>query len=234
VDGPGSITHVHCDVTSEESFGAAISEAIKAHGKLDILFNNAGAGGTQLPIAEMDMAEWDKTIGLLLRSAALGMKLAVPAMIAGGGGAIVNTASVAAFSAGNAPIAYSVAKAGVLHLSKVAAAELARHSIRVNAICPGLILTGIFTQSYAAEAPQLAADVTEYMRKSAPRAQPLQIPGMPEDIAAALLYLVSDESRFVTGTHLLVDGGMQVGARHSWDPEFRRPDDHPLTKILAG
>lgn len=229
----GRIEPLSLDVTDDASFAAAIETIDRRHGRIDILFNNAGAGGTPLGIADMEMAAWDATMSLLLRSVALGTRLATPVMIKGGGGAIVNTASIAALQAGGAPIAYSVAKAGVLHMTKVAAAELARHNIRVNAICPGLILTGIFTASYADAAPALAAEVKDYMTRTAPYAQPLKKPGLPEDVADVVMFLASDQARFVTGTHVLVDGGMLVGPRHSWDPDFKRPDDHPLNKALA-
>lgn len=241
-DGPGvealagehpAIVPVVLDVTDDASFAAGVDLATGRFGRLDILFNNAGAGGTPLAIADMEMAAWDATMSLLLRSVALGIRLATPVMVQGGGGAIVNTASVAALSAGNAPIAYSVAKAGVLHLTKVAAAQLGRANIRVNAVCPGLILTGIFTASYAAEAPELARDVRDYMARTAADAQPLDHAGQPEDVAEAVVFLASDAARFVTGAHLLVDGGLQVGGRQSWDPKFQRAPDHPLTKAVA-
>lgn len=229
---PG-IVPVALDVTDDASFAAAVELATGQFGRLDILFNNAGAGGTPLPINDMDMAAWDGTMALLLRSVALGIRLAAPAMTRGGGGAIVNTASVAALSAGNGPVAYSVAKAGVLHLTKVAAAQLARANIRVNAVCPGLILTGIFTASYRKEAPELAAEVRDYMARTAADAQPLNHAGQPEDVAEVVLFLASDAARFVTGAHLLVDGGLQVGGRQSWDPNFQRAPDHPLTRAVA-
>lgn len=228
----GRIEAMSLDVTDDAGFAAAVATIEQRHGRIDILFNNAGAGGTPLGIAEMEMAAWDATMSLLLRSVALGTRLVAPVMIKGGGGAIVNTASIAALQAGGAPIAYSVAKAGVLHMTKVAAAELARHNIRVNAICPGLILTGIFTASYADAAPDLAAEVRDYMTRTAPYAQPLKKPGLPEDVAEVVMFLASDQSGFVTGTHVLVDGGMLVGPRHSWDPNFKRPDDHPLNKVM--
>lgn len=221
------------DVTDDAGFAALIETVTSAHGGLDILFNNAGGPGVQEPIDTLAMDGWDATISLLLRSVALGTRLAAPAMIARGGGAIVNAASVAAFSAGNAPIAYSVAKAGVLHFSKVAAAQLSRHNIRVNAVCPGLILTGIFTQTWRDQAPGLAGEVDDYMTRIAPKAQPVTKPGLPDDIARAVAYLSSDDAAFVTGTHLLVDGGLMVGGRHSWDPEHQRPADHPLAKLSA-
>jgi NAD(P)-dependent dehydrogenase (short-subunit alcohol dehydrogenase family) len=232
-DSHPAVEAVRLDVTDDASFAEAVDGAAARHGRIDILFNNAGAGGTPAPIAEMNMAAWDATMALLLRSVALGTRLAVPHMMKAGGGAIVNTASVAAFGAGYGPIAYSVAKAGVLHMTKISAAELARHNIRVNAVCPGLILTGIFTASYAEQAPELAAEVREYMTKTAPAAQPVAKPGLPEDVARAVMFLASDNAAFVTGTHLLIDGGMLVGQRHSWDPNFQRPADHPLTRFAA-
>jgi NAD(P)-dependent dehydrogenase (short-subunit alcohol dehydrogenase family) len=229
----GRIEAVALDVTSDDEFAAAVDGAMARHGRFDILFNNAGAGGTPLSIADIEMAEWDATMSLLLRSVALGTRLAVPAMSKGGGGAIVNTASVAAFQAGNAPIAYSVAKAGVLHMTKVAAAQLARRNIRVNAICPGLILTGIFTAGYRDQSPQLADDVVDYMTRTAPEAQPIAKPGLPSDVAELVMFLASDAAAFITGTHVLIDGGLLVGGRHSWDPDFQRPADHPLVKAMA-
>ena len=229
----GGISPVLLDVTDDASFAAAVDLTINEFGRLDILFNNAGAGGTPLAIGDMEMAAWDATMSLLLRSVALGIRLATPAMVKAGGGAIVNTASVAALSAGNGPIAYSVAKAGVLHMTKVAAAQLGRQNIRVNAVCPGLILTGIFTASYRDAAPELAADVRAYMERTAAEAQPLKHAGQPEDVAETVVFLASDAARFVTGAHLLVDGGLQVGGRQSWDPNVQRAPDHPLTKALA-
>lgn len=232
-DGHPNISFAPLDVTDDASFSSAVDEVVSRHGRLDILFNNAGAGGTPLPIAEMDMAAWDGTMALLLRSVALGIRLAAPRMIAGGGGAIVNTASVAGLGAGSGPIAYSVAKAGVIHLTKVAAAELGQKGIRVNAVCPGLILTEIFTASYSDAAPELAEQVKSYMAGTAHKAQPVRKPGLPEDVAELVTFLASDAAAFITGTHVLVDGGMLTGPRHAWDPDFKRPAEHPLSRIAA-
>lgn len=214
---PGKVRFQHCDVTSEADIAATMQACADAFGGLDILFNNAGAGGSPLTIEEMTGEAWDFTFSLLLRSVALGMRYATPFMKARGGGAIVNTASIAGLQAGMGPIAYSAAKAGVIHLSKVGAAQLSRHNIRVNAICPGLILTNIFTATQ--EIPDgLKDQIKGEMRQNAPNAQPVKKPGEPNDIAEACLFLASDASAFVTGTHILVDGGMLVGPRQSWDP----------------
>jgi NAD(P)-dependent dehydrogenase (short-subunit alcohol dehydrogenase family) len=139
-------------------------------------------------------------------------------MTARGGGAIVNTASIAALQTGAAPTAYSVAKAGVLHLTTMAAADLAKHNIRVNAICPGFITTNIFTSALGIEGEKRAM-ANAAIGAIAAKAQPLQRAGRPEDIAAAVAYLASDDAGFVTGTHITVDGGMTIGPRHSWDAE---------------
>lgn len=212
----GQLVYQTCDVTDEEAIKALLARADDEFSGLDILFNNAGAVGTTAPLDELDMGGFDGTIALLLRSVICGMRHAVPLMKARGGGAIVNTASVASFSAGWAPFSYSVAKGAVLHASKLAAAELGRHAIRVNAVCPGLIATSIFGAAMGAsreQADQMAALVA--MRAGG--AQPLK-GNAPEDVANAVLYLASDEARFVSGAHILVDGAMLSGPRHSWDP----------------
>ncbi|PCG14714.1 MULTISPECIES: SDR family NAD(P)-dependent oxidoreductase [Sphingomonas] len=211
----GRIHFRHTDVTDEAAI-AALLAAADAAGGLDIVFNNAGAGGARERIDEIAAADWDRTQSLLLRSVALGIRHAAPLMAKRGGGAIVNTSSVSALGSGYAPIAYSTAKAGVLHLTKLAAAELARHRIRVNAVVPGFITTNIFTRDLetSEEKRQMA---NQAIAGIAAKAQPVQRAGRPEDIAAAVAYLASDDAAFVTGTHILVDGGMTIGTRASWD-----------------
>lgn len=212
----GRIRFVPTDVTSESDIVALLAAA-EALGGPHILFNNAGAGGAREKIDEISADAWDSTMALLLRSVALGIRHAAPMMAAKGGGAIVNTASVAAFQSGMAPTAYSVAKAGVLHLTTMAAADLARHKIRVNAVCPGFITTNIFTATLGL--PDAArAQANQFIEGVASQAQPVARPGRPDDIAGAVAWLASDDAAFVTGTHLLVDGGMLIGPRHSWDP----------------
>ena len=196
----------------------SLMQAADAAGGLNVVFNNAGAGGSRDPIDQISPDDWDRTQALLLRSVALGIRYAAPLMIARGGGAIVNTASIAALQTGAAPTAYSVAKAGVLHLTTMAAADLSRYDIRVNAVCPGFITTNIFTSALGISGDK-RTQANGAIGHIATRAQPLQRAGRAEDIAAAVAYLASEDASFVTGTHITVDGGMTIGPRHSWDPQ---------------
>jgi len=217
----GRAIYRHCDVTREADIEAAVAAAKESFGGLDILFNNAGAGGVRAGIADMPVDGWDETQALLLRGPMLGMKHAVPLMIERGGGSIINTASIAGLEAGWG-LAYGVAKAGVIHLSRLAAAELAIHKIRVNAICPGVIVTPIFGVSVGLQrqtADQMAAGLVE----AASQMQPLRRAGTPEDVARTALYFASEDSSFVTGTHQIVDGGITVGQRISWDADASSP-----------
>jgi NAD(P)-dependent dehydrogenase (short-subunit alcohol dehydrogenase family) len=214
-------THV-TDVTRTEDIRALMDRAAAQTGGIDVVFNNAGAGGDRAPIDQIDPAGWDRTMDLLLRSVAFGIRYAVPHMkgrasTRTGGAAIINTSSVAAIGPGYSPSAYAVAKAGVLHLTKVAATDLAQYGIRVAAVQPGFINTNIFTRAL-----DMTGD-TETMAKAAiaqmsQAAQPVARGGQPQDIAQTVLFLASEAAGFVTGTSLIVDGGLTVGPRHSWDP----------------
>ena len=217
---PGRVKFQRCDVMLETDIEAAMQAAVDAFGGLDIVFNNAGAGGSPQTIQEMTGEAWDYSHDLLLRSVALGIRHAIPHMIKRGGGSIINTASVAGTQAGLGPIAYSVAKAGVIHLTRTAAAQVGRDNIRINCLCPGLILTNIFTPAHIVP-PELAQQIKDSMAQTAFNQQPVPKPGLPEDVAKACLFFASDDSAFVTGTHLLVDGGMTVGPRQSWDREMQ-------------
>ncbi|WP_353203681.1 SDR family NAD(P)-dependent oxidoreductase [Sphingomonas sp.] len=213
----GRIHFVRTDVMQVADI-AALMHAVDAAGGIDVVFNNAGAGGAREKIDAISAEDWDRTQNLLLRSVAMGIRYAAPLMIARGtGGAIVNTASIAALQTGAAPTAYSVAKAGVLHLTTMAAADLSQHNIRVNAVCPGFITTNIFTASLGISGEKRDA-ANGMIGQLAAQAQPLQRAGSPDDIAAAVAYLASADASFVTGTHIVVDGGMTIGPRHSWDP----------------
>jgi NAD(P)-dependent dehydrogenase (short-subunit alcohol dehydrogenase family) len=218
----GAVRYVRCDVTVEADIAAAVGLAQSEFGGLDVLFNNAGISDMMRAIAEIQAETWSWIFDVLVRGPALGMKYAAPLMLERGGGSIINTASIAGLQAGWGPIAYSSAKAAVIHMSRCAAAQLSPQKIRVNAICPGLIATSIFGASLGLPrevADQMAARVAEQGAK----VQPIPKAGVPDDIAKAALYLASDDSEFVTGTHIVVDGGITVGSRHSWDASGPSP-----------
>jgi len=235
----GRARYIHCDVTHEADIAAACAMAKDQFGGLDILFNNAGHAGMAGGVDAITADGWDAVFALLVRGPALGMKHAAPLMRERGGGSIINTASIAGLQAGWGPLAYSTAKAAVIHMTRCAAAELSPQKIRVNAICPGLIATSIFGAALGMTreaADQMAAHVAQ----NAAVAQPIPKAGLPADIAGAALYLASDDSVFVTGTHLVVDGGITIGGRHAWDTAAPSPwatifgvDQGTLATILA-
>jgi len=211
------IIPVACDVCEVAQIKALMDHAAGICGGIDVLFNNAGAGGDRAPIDEIEADGWDRTCDLLLRSVAMGIRYAAPHMKQRRGAAIINTSSVAAVGPGYSPTTYAVAKAGVLHLTKCAATDLAQYGIRVNAVQPGFINTNIFTASL--EMPtQLVDQAKAMILQMSSQAQPVARAGMPEDIAQAVAFLASEAAAFVNGASLLVDGGLTVGPRHSWDP----------------
>ena len=194
----GEVVFVRADVSREPDVEAMITTAVDGFGGVDIVFNNAGIGGAFGPITDIEVEDWDYTFGVLLRSVFLGIKHGARAMKRDGReGAIINTASVAGLSGGAGPQAYSAAKAGVINLTRAAGIELAPFRIRVNAICPGAILT-----------PLLHRGDEEGTRERLEHAQPWPEVGSGEHIAGAALFLASDDSRFVTGEALVVDGGL--------------------------
>jgi len=211
--GP-SARFVAADVTDAASLGAVIELAVALFGGLDILVNNAGVGGGEISVEACSEALFDRTIGVNLRGPWLGMKLAFPHLRARGGGAIVTTSSISALMGMPGQGAYGASKAGVLQLTRVAAMEGAADLIRVNAVCPGGVVTPIIYETPLLDRPMNVEAVTKAMSG----AQPLPGAGLPEDIANAILWLASDESRFVTGQSIVVDGGLSV----EFDSRHRR------------
>ena len=192
-----------CNVTRESEVAAAVDLAVAQFGRLDVMFNNAGIIGAVGRISEMPVEAWDNTINILLRGVFLGVKHAARVMMPQRAGVIINTSSTAGILGGLGPHAYTAAKHGVIGLTKSAANELAAFGIRVNAISPGNTVTAM-TASIRGDSTD---DLTATNERIA-AASPLGYAGLPEDIAAAALYLASDDARCVTGHTLVVDSGL--------------------------
>ena len=210
------------DVGSETDVAAMVACAMDRFGRLDCLFNNAGFGGVSGTIDETDMGEpYARTVAGLLTGPVLGMKYAAPVMKAQGSGSIISTASVAGLRGGMGPHVYSALKAAVIGLTRSVAVELAASGVRVNAICPGGIMTPIFLGGRDLKA---GANVTleEVLEPAFATMQPVPRAGTGKDIADMAVFLASDDSTFVTGQALVVDGGLTVGRRRQTDAE-RRP-----------
>ncbi len=223
--GP-NVKSVRCNVARESDVASAIQAAIDRWGRLDVLFNNAGFGGASGPLDETSVEEYDLTMDVLLKSVFLGIKHASPHMKAQRSGSIISTASVCAFDAGIGNQLYSVAKAGVVMMTKAAALELAEYDVRANAICPGYIATPLAAgRPISQSEPERLATALERLRGSNSDTQPLGRSGEPSDIAAMALFLASDESRWVSGQAMVVDGGLLAGRPWrklgSWITEHR-------------
>jgi NAD(P)-dependent dehydrogenase (short-subunit alcohol dehydrogenase family) len=195
----GRAAAVQVDVTRNEDVKRMVAFTAERFGRLDAAFNNAGIELEAQPTHECEEDTFDRVIGVNLKGVWLCMKHEITQMLAQGGGAIVNTASVAGLVGAPMMPAYCGSKHGVIGLTKAAAAEYGRHKIRVNAVCPGVINTPMMERAFAAD----------------PRRQPrmerlhlLKRVGQPEEIAEAVLFLCSDAASFVTGHPMAVDGGM--------------------------
>lgn len=201
-DSGGSITTLALDIGEEANWTKIVETAADNYGKIDILVNNAGIIPTgNAGLEECDMEQWDRILRINTTATWLGMKAAVPYMRKAGGGSIINCSSLAALMGGAAggSVAYSASKGAVTSMTKFAAVELAKDNIRVNSVHPGGIYTNIF---------KLAGLSEEEGKKIYGEYMPLP-PHMGEsmDIAYGYLYLASDESKFVTGIELVIDGG---------------------------
>ena len=207
-----SVAALRCNVAREADVARVMEAAIERWGRIDVLFNNAGFGGASGPLDQTAVEDYDLTMDVLLKSVFLGIKHVSPHMKAQRSGSIINTASVCAFEAGIGNQLYSVAKAGVVMLTKTAAIELAEHDVRVNAVCPGYIATPLAAGRPLAEHE---ADSVERalgrLRERTQGNQPLARSGEAEDIANMVTFLASDDSAWVTGQAMVVDGGLLAG-----------------------
>jgi len=203
------------DVMVDDQIRALIELAVGTFGRLDCLFNNAGGPAQTGGIEGLDADRFDAAIAVLLRSVMLGMKYAAPHMKKQGFGSIINNGSIAGRLAGySSSLVYGAAKAAVIHLTKCVAMELGESNVRVNSISPGLIATGIFGKALGLST-DAAERTPETIRNAYATAQPIPRAGLTDDIAYAAVFLASDESGFVNGHDLVVDGAMTVGRNWS-------------------
>ncbi|MDR6522408.1 NAD(P)-dependent dehydrogenase (short-subunit alcohol dehydrogenase family) [Variovorax paradoxus] len=200
-----SITTCICDVTSSASVKAMVEACIEAYGAPDILINNVGGSAAGGPV-QLSEEAWDTQIDVNLKSVFLTCKHVLPHMIERKRGAIVNVASTSGLRwTGSAQVAYAASKAGVIHLSRVVAVQHAADGVRVNTVVPGQLHTPMVEVRLAKQ--RTGGDI-EALLASRVKRIPLGFMGDGRDTASAALYLASDEARFVTGTELVVDGGM--------------------------
>ncbi len=192
-----------CDAGDELSVAALVETVVADHGGLDIFFANAGVSGGFDGIFDQDLAAWAEILRINLIGPFLAVKYAAPVMKARGGGSIIATASVAGIRAGAGGPAYSASKAGVINLVKVAATQMVGANIRVNAICPGLIETGMTEFIFERAREKGQEDRIGHLN-------PLKRGGQPVEIANAALFLASDESSYVNGQAIAVDGGLSA------------------------
>ena len=196
----GTAVFIRADVSKAADVERMIKATVDQFGKLDVLFNNAGIGTSFVPVEQLDEALWDQVLAINVKSVFLGCKYAAPVMKAQGGGAIVNTASMAGVRPSPGLAAYNASKGAVIVLTKTMAIELAPHKIRVNCINPCLTDTAFITKN-------IEPSQREAVKKGFVSDIPLGRLGEPEDMALAALYLASDDARLVTGVSLNVDGG---------------------------
>jgi NAD(P)-dependent dehydrogenase (short-subunit alcohol dehydrogenase family) len=203
----GEIATTTCDVTSSGSIAAAVAACVEHFGRIDILVNNVGGSAAGGPV-EMSEEVWDAQIDHNLKSVFLTCKHVLPLMQARGSGAIVNIASTSGIRwTGSAQVAYASTKAGVIQFSRVTAVQYAKTGIRINTVVPGQLYTPMVDVRLAKQ--RTGGDVTALLAQRQSRI-PLPFMGDGRDTANAALFLASDEARFITGTELIVDGGMSA------------------------
>ena len=204
----GKAEYLHHDVTDEAAWESVVGEVRKRHGRLDVLVNNAGIG-ISASVLTMSLADWRKQTAVNLDGVFLGTKHAIPLMREGGGGSIVNISSVAGLKGSPTLAGYCATKGGVRLFTKAVAMECAtaKDGIRVNSVHPGIIETPIWlTVMPSADGTNAPPDLDAISTM----AVPLGVKGLPEDIANGVLWLASEESRYVTGEELVIDGGLSI------------------------
>lgn len=199
--GGGHAEAFAVNVAEPAEVQAMVEQAQSSFGRLDILCNNAGIGSTT-SVIDQEPDEWDRVMAVNVKSVFLGCKYAIPLMMAQGGGVIVNTASVAGMIGLVNRAAYSASKGAVIALTKQVAIDYVEHNIRVNCLCPGTV-----DSPWVGRLLQQSDDPSE-MRRALTARQPMGRLGTPEEIAGAALYLASDDAAFITGTGLVIDGGL--------------------------
>ena len=203
-DAGGRAIAIGCDVSDAAQVEAAVQRMVSEFGRLDVLFNNAGIT-RRATVVDLSEGDWDRVMAVNVKGIYLMSRSAIPVLAASGGGAIVNTASGWGLAGGAKAAVYCASKGAVVLLTKAMAIDHAQQKIRVNCVCPGD--TG--TQMLQTEASQLGEQTEPFMAEAADR--PLGRIGSPDEIARAVLFLASDDSSFVTGTALVVDGGGLAG-----------------------
>ena len=198
----GKAVHIKMDAADPEGVQATIKLALDTYGRLDVMFNNAGAADAA-PLEETTLESWNRVMAVTLTSTFLGMKYCLPILRKQGGGAIVNTASISGTGGDYGLSSYNAAKAGVINLTRAAAIENAQFNIRINCVCPGAINTRA--------AQILGGDRADEFRRMQAKAHPLGRMGEPEEIANTVLFLASSEASFITGAAIMVDGGVTAG-----------------------
>lgn len=193
----GSATFIKCDVAKHDDHTRLMQDILKQYGRLDYAFNNAGVEQVPAKVADVDEATWDQLININLKGVWLGMKLQIPLMLKQGSGSIVNNASVVGLKSMAEIGIYNCSKAAVVMLTRTAAREYAQHGLRINAICPGLVMTDMATK--------MSKDNHEFFQKILSEI-PMKRGAQPEEIAKQVVWLAKDAS-YITGESLVSDGG---------------------------
>jgi NAD(P)-dependent dehydrogenase (short-subunit alcohol dehydrogenase family) len=202
-----NVLYVHTDVTDESAIESLVARTADHFGKLDVMYNNAGAQGDASPLVDLGSEGFDKTVALLTRSVVLGHKYAARQFTEqGGGGAIISTASAAGLQGGWSAAGYTIAKHAVVGVVRQAVAELAPQGIRSNAIAPGIIMTPIMARSFGVPVEE-SVEFTKFLAEKLGSTQPIGRVGQADDIAKVATFLASDLADYVTGVTIPVDGG---------------------------